>query len=433
MNIEVYGLYEHKVRELDSLILLKLFLKKYSYNMAIRDVCFTKYEGKVKYSPKILILPYLHGYNESEYILNKPDYLINMHWEQVGSKNSQGFFLKNNPNDDYIKHVSWSSFFTNLLIEKGGISRKNIWQIGNPKADLLSEKFIKTYLKEDLIKKSFGMNERDNYIVFIMGFSSAFVTEKYIENIENKGGYINYREYIEITKRSFYKSMDIIKILAKKLQNKNLKILLRPHPMTPLNVVRRLFKGYKNVKISRDFPLHEVVYYSKGVISFNSTSVVDAHIFSKPIYILRPYKIPSDFDIELFEAFKIISNANELYEAIINNNSNYNKEKIEEYIGMIYGSLEGKNTQKLSYKIKNLLEKNNEKKIKNNISLSKYIKNYINYFTKGFPKIYLPKLLIKTNPNRFKELEGRLGDQYRKNEEKFLLKKYSKIINDLEE
>jgi surface carbohydrate biosynthesis protein len=433
IKLDVYGLYEHKVRELDSLVILKLYLSKYNYNMKIRDIIFSYKEGKAKFYPKILLLPFLHNDVSKRYVANNPYNIINMHWEQVGSKNSQNFFVKNNLKTNNIKHISWSPFFTKLLINKSGIKRENIWEVGNPKADLLSDKFIKSYTQKNTVKKYLNISKDNEYIVFVMGFSNAFVTNQYIQQVENKGGYIGYRRFIEITKRSFYKSLEIIKSLAVKLKKENLIILLRPHPMTPVSLIKKIFKNYENVRVSRDFPLHEIIYHSQGIISFNSTSVADAHIFSKPIYLLRPYNISSNFDIELFNHFNKISNENDLYNSIIKNETQYDEKVMEKYIKRIYGSVEGNNTKKLAFNIQKLLDQNQCHNSKREIYLREHIKNYTSYSSQGILKQYFPNLLIKLNPNRFKELEGRLGDEYRKKEEISLLKKYSGIIKDLEE
>lgn len=439
MNKSKLFLYEHTVRELDSIVITKMILDKLygKNNVRIADITFTKRINSLKIFPSILLVPFFHDYSEwlafVKFFVDcyeETPKIANMHWEQLGSKNSQDFFV---PKDRYardIYHISWSDEFTKFLVKTGSVNPNYIWQTGNPKADLLNRKFWKTYISEQQFKKSLDIPLAAPVYLFIMSFSSAFVSESYIRNVEKKGGFINYRNFARLSQESFELSMKELRKFASILSDKNGYVLLRPHPFTPLSEVKKWVKDIKNVRVSRNFPLHEVIFNSTGVISWLSTGTIDSYIFKKPTVILRPKEIPEEYDIDFLNGFNFVSNAQEINDFMRKEN-NYlkNEDLLKKTVGRIYGKLDGTNCLNLAQRLHDLdkdLDKNQSNyRIKN---WGAYYNTLLKFIVRDIPKNFLARYFPNLLP---KDLKGRTDDRAYMGMIRKLEKKYDSVVDSI--
>lgn len=424
-------LYEHTVRELDSIVITKMILDKLygKNNVKIADVIFTQRINSLKIFPSILLVPYLYDYFDwlgfmrffVECYKETPK-IVNMHWEQLGSKNSQGYLA---PKDKYardIYHVSWSNEFTRFLVKTGSVNPNYIWQIGNPKADLLNRKFLKSYISEQQFKKSLDIPLAAPVYLFIMSFSSAFVPESQIRGVEKKG-FLNYRNFVRLSQESFELSIKELRKFARPLSYKNGYVLLRPHPYTPLSEVKKRVKDIKNIRVSRNFPLNEVIFHSTGVISWLSTGTIDSYIFKKPTVILRPKEIPEEYDLDFLKGFNFVSNAQEINDFMRQEN-NYlkNEELLKKTVGRIYGKLDGTNCLSLAQR---LYELNKDfDKIPSNYQIKNWdvyrntlieaIKKdiRINFLARYFPNLLPPGLKRRFDDKAYKGMIRKLEKKY---------------------
>jgi len=435
-KIDVLGMYEHTVRELDSLIILKNYLSLMGKKMEICDVVFTRRWKSLSLYPKVLLIPFLYSAIDTKYtslpfkkIYGNFPIIVNMHWEQLGSINSQYFLAPKDKITRDVFHVSWSRDFTEFLVDEGKVNRELIWETGNPKADLLTHTFIDTYSTKKEMAEIFGIPFSAKIIVFIMSFSAAFIDEKYIKSIEIKGGYKNIRKMVQISKESLYKSLEVLKEFAAMISKKNIYLIIRPHPMEPINEIKKYVLNSKNIRVSREFPLHEVLYNSDGVISWLSTGTLDAFLFKKPVAILRPIKIPQEFDIPLLQGFPIATTASQLWKILSEDSSSrINNNLLEGYLGKIYGKLDGKNTLRLSKRINSLFDHSENNNLYVRLSLYEWTKVLGQFITKDITKLVLAKLFPNILPIRIK---GRLDDIFTQRKANYLSRKYASIVKEM--
>jgi len=439
MKKGILFLYEHTIRELDSIVITKMILDKLygKTNVKIADINFSKRITSLKIFPSILLVPFLYDYSEwlgyAQFFVDcyeEAPKIVNMHWEQLGSKNSQDFFA---PKDEYSRdnyHVSWSNEFTKFLVKAGSINPNYIWQIGNPKADLLNRKFWKTYISEQQFKKSLDIPLASSVYLFIMSFAQVFNSEATIRAVEKKGGFINYRNFVRLSQESLELSIKEIRKFANILSDKNGYILLRPHPATPLSEVKKLVKDIKNIRVSRNFPLNEVIFNSTGVISWLSTGTIDSYIFNKPTVILRPKEIPEEFDLDFLKGFNFVSNAQEINDFMRKKN-NYlkNEDLLKKTVGRIYGKLDGTNCLSLAQRLYELdkdLDKNpSNYRIKN---WGVYYNTLLKTISKDVPKNFLARYFPNLLPDH---LKGIFDDRVYMGMIRKLEKKYDNVVDSI--
>ena len=148
-------MYEHKVRELDNLCLLKYELDKRGYRTKILYANnFDLIEARtVMYRTKVLVIGYCYTSSSirdyASYRI-KFDKVINLQWEQVTTNEQEkdsGSFRNLSGLAKEIVHISWGEKNQKRLIEKAGVAPRNVKVTGNITMDLLRPEFRGFYFQ----------------------------------------------------------------------------------------------------------------------------------------------------------------------------------------------------------------------------------------------------------------------------------------------
>ena len=147
-------MYEHKVRELDNLCLLKYELDRRGYRTKILYVNDRELveAHTVVYRTKVLVVGYCYTSSSirdyASYRI-KFDKVINLQWEQVitndQEKNDRSFRNLSGLAKEVV-HISWGEKNRERLIRKAGVDPKNVKITGNLTMDLLRPEFQGFYL-----------------------------------------------------------------------------------------------------------------------------------------------------------------------------------------------------------------------------------------------------------------------------------------------
>ena len=147
-----------------------------------------------------------------------------------------------------------------ILIEKGYPPEK-IDVLGNPEFFQLDK--IKNFLNEENLAKSYKIQENQKVILF---FSS---------------GWQNYYQPVGKYEFDLFIWKNLLENFSK---NKNIVIVLKPHPMERLLPYKQMVEKYqpKNFRIL-DKNILELIQLSSVVVSTFSTTVIDSLCFEKPV------------------------------------------------------------------------------------------------------------------------------------------------------
>ncbi|PIJ63019.1 surface carbohydrate biosynthesis protein [Mesotoga sp. H07.pep.5.3] len=429
--IDIHAFYEHKVREFDSLVLLATYLRSEGLSVSIADLNYSRRSLILKSKPSIAILPFLYSLNTVQsYGINyeslygyTPTY-INLHWEQLGSENSSNFL---DPTDDFAKnafHVSWSKDFSSRL-EGAGAKREHIWLTGNPRADLLTDKFTETYISKRSLLKELKIPEVKRIALFIMSFNAAYWSKEKIQNLANEHEFPKAEQFSRISKKALKETIEIVRNLSKPLHEKEMYIILRPHPATPIDSIKEMVKDCRNIRVSRKFPLNQVIFNSDLVMSWISTGTIDSYVFGKPTLILRPSSVPKEFDIPFLRGFQFAKT----YRDVLDNLDTlaFNAQILDEFAERIYGFLDGYNCLRIVSKIGDLL-KTDSFKMPEVISKKHFANESLKFVIKDIPRSILKKCLPSLLPGRLRSISD---DSYSKKEEDLYVEKYSILVENM--
>lgn len=294
-------MYEHKVRELDNLCLLKYELDRRGYRTKIlyaNDYELVKSRTPV-YKTKVLIIGYCYTSSSirdyASYRI-KFDKVINLQWEQVTTNEQEkdsGSFRNLSGLAKEIVHISWGEKNQKRLIEKAGVAPRNVKVTGNITMDLLRPEFRGFYFPREEIYRRYDLPEEKKLCLFIAGF-------KYVEvSAEAKRATIarfgeGRRHYLEVAEKE---QLTILQWFRQFLEeNKDCVIVYRPHPGDPSPRAEKLAQEYENFRVISELSVKQWIAVSDLVYAWNSTAILEAFFAGKnPIY-LCPYPIPEDQD-----------------------------------------------------------------------------------------------------------------------------------------
>jgi len=321
-NIDILYLYQHVARELDIACIVSNILKT-NYNIKIK-ISHWRYgldNLLNKYKPKIVILPFCYNVNDFTSILLKcrKSIFINLAWEQLfsdGTKNVKA------PRDyfshKHVFHQAWGIFFSEYLQQHGVLS-ENIFVNGNPTYMLYHEPYRKYYNKDDRssLADKHNLDISKKWILFPENYGMAFYSNSVIEGFSNRGG--NKEEVTSMRNYSlkcFEKAFLWCSEVAK--NDDRVQFIIRPRPAISLKIFTKKLKQIvddlpSNFRVIKDGSIREWILASDVIISSYSTSLIEAAVADKSVYMIEPYPLPESLLTEWYEFVDRITSKEALF------------------------------------------------------------------------------------------------------------------------
>lgn len=294
-------MYEHKVRELDNLCLLKYELDKRGYRTKIlyvndRDLVEAR---TVVYRTKVLVVGYCYtGSSIRDYASYriKFDKVINLQWEQVitnDQERSDKSFRNLSGLAKEIVHISWGEKNRERLIRKAGVDPQNVKITGNLTMDLLRPEFQGFYLSREEICKKYGLPADKKICLFIAGFKYVEASEELRKIVIARFGE-GRRRYLEVAEQE---QLTILQWFRQILTERDdFVIVYRPHPGDGSPRAEKLAEESDRFRVISELSVKQWIVVSDQVYAWNSTAILEAYFAGKNPIFLCPYPIPEDQD-----------------------------------------------------------------------------------------------------------------------------------------
>tara|TARA_B100000989_G_scaffold21727_1_gene14259 strand:+ start:27385 stop:28758 length:1374 start_codon:yes stop_codon:yes gene_type:complete len=213
-----------------------------------------------------------------------------------------------------------------ILKRKFGSVVSKILLCGNIRLELLKKKYSRLLEKDSqLCKKKYG-----NYILLLTSFGSInklhekysidFIFNRIIdEDIDPDSHHIYLKnEEVKMNREMLINTLKFIDNFEKNFPNK--KLVISPHPNEKIEFWEHYMdkRKFKNIFINTDMlsSSYSIIYGSEMIISFNSTSLLEAHFLDKKRINLLGNK-PRNSEIDLFrKCSKVVRSSQELIEVI---------------------------------------------------------------------------------------------------------------------
>ena len=295
MNIVLF--YEHLVREWDAICLLRdRFIEK-GNNAKAFSIIFERTKAlsfAKKNTPDIVFMPWFMDSEQEEIVsvfvkFNPSVKIINLHHEEIGSKNSEKSIFPTTP---YTKngsfHFVWSEYFKNRLNESG-VRDEYIVVTGNIRNDLK----INPIITRGTLSEKYGLCMAKRWILFAenRGWFLSKDTEAVRTMMAERG--VSGEEFTRKSKCE-RENIDDFSVKLSSLSDKfveNFEFIYRPHPGTSIK-----YDMPDWVHVISDFSIYDWINSCDLFLTCESTSIFEAEMCGKPCAIVPSLNKPDECD-----------------------------------------------------------------------------------------------------------------------------------------
>lgn len=325
--IDFFISYEHKSRELESIVLIKLELEKRGYSVYINGLyesSFNNYRYFKRLKPKVAVIPAAYDYGILSCFafnfIGLKNKIVNLQWEQVLTlKEEADLNGYHNPKGlaSQVVHLCWGEKVKERLIKSGIDSEKTI-VTGPIHLDLLRPQFQNFFINKEKLSVLFNLDLSKEWILFVSSFSYCSISDVQLKSIADSYGEEDTNYFKNFSLQSKSEILDWFERLLK--ENPNKIIIYRPHP-DEINKDSRLIElenKYSNFRVISKYALKHWVKVADKIYNWYSTSMADIFYSNKPCKILRPVKIKTDQEVSIFQDANFITTYDELKDIEIN-------------------------------------------------------------------------------------------------------------------
>lgn len=326
-QLDFLFIYEHKVRELENLCLLKYELDRRGYKtkiMHIEDEVALKAMRPI-YHAKVVVMMACYRNTTIEWHTKRFvtfDKIIDMQWENIvfprDEKDITAYKNYSGVAKDVVR-VSWGEMNKKRMIEVAKMDPRKVKLVGHVGMDFLRDELRGYYLpKEDIVKK-YGISPHKKIFLFVSPYFSDTLTEEVMADMCWRFGE-GWRTYYQ---NCMLPSKQIILEWMRKVceQREDVVFIYRPHPGEESPKAEELEKSCLNFKVIGDLSVKQWILISDKIYTGNSSTFVEAFFGKRMCYFLFPVPVPADYElaflkkadrITTFEEFEATTHENNL-------------------------------------------------------------------------------------------------------------------------
>ncbi len=301
-KVDVVIRYEHKVRELESIMLIKLEMERRGYTVAF--TANYDYKDKRHIEPKVIVSPAIYSDNQLltdlfRYGLKRK--YVNLLWEQL-----MGIKEEEDPNGYHnvygtaqrIVTLCWGNNTKRRLVA-AGMDEKFAKVVGQLNTDLLHGNLSKNLCTKHELSAKYGIDNNKRWNLFISSFSYCSLDNNQRETIIRIRGEKYLKEFAMISEQSREQILKWFEQILLKYPDDIL--IYRPHPdeAKKSQKLKDMERSYPNFRVITDLSIKQWANACDKVYNWYSSGIIDAYILKKPIRLLRPLVIPKEYDYRL--------------------------------------------------------------------------------------------------------------------------------------
>jgi surface carbohydrate biosynthesis protein len=324
-KVDIVYLYEHAARELDVACAVSAILQRqYGVTVEIVQWPIGFLNTFHNLQPRLVVLPFCYTEQSFRKLLAawRKSIFFNVTWEQLfypgnkTAKTPRGEFSVN-----HVIHHAWSEFYASFLKQQG-IPENHIYLNGQPAYQLYDEPYRNYFASRTYLAERFGLNPECRWLFFPENYNWAFYTQKTIDQfIRNGQSPDDVHAMQEYCKKSL---AETVLWCAEIARTNKVEVILRPRPATSLTefkeAVAQIIPSIPaGLHILKDESVRDWILASDVVVSSYSTSLLEAAIAGKPVYLVEPYPIPSSLKMQWHEYLPHIKTPQQFMESCLEN------------------------------------------------------------------------------------------------------------------
>ncbi len=310
MSLDFLILYEHIVREYDSILLLKAELERRGHTVDIRQLLDRK---KLKYftwrKPKVLVASCMyddeainsHVYNNVG-VCKK---VVNLHWEQMLSDTQEEEpWFNFNGNAKRCMHLCWGRRTQQRLIDHD-VPAHNTAVTGAVMMDFLQPQFDGFFKSKADLCAEFGLDPDKKLLLYISSFGYASMDEKEVKELSDMAG-TDFTAFAATNRRSMTTTLEWFdKYLT---DHPEVELVYRRHPSEWNSPgLEELAQKHKNFHVIFAYTVKQWIVAADAIGIWMSTAIAEVYFARKNCMILRPSPIEHEFDPVLYKSGRYIT------------------------------------------------------------------------------------------------------------------------------
>ncbi len=298
--VEVVYFIEHTARELDIACAVKhLAHKQHNLTIEISSIAVGLEDTLATYQPKLVALPYcvsVHDLGLPQIVSHWPEArYINLAFEQLLGKTQKKFKA---PRDDfarrYVLHHAWGEFFAQYL-QDSHVPRSQIAVNGNPSYMLYRSPYKNYYQPREELARQYNLDPEKRWVFVPENYGWAFFKDHMVRDRIRRGfdpdDAFRYRDFARDSLRAAAGWW----CDAAKLDS--IELIIRPRPAIPrdqfVNTVREMAGELpQTLRFIKQGTVREWILASDMVFSSYSTTLLEAAVAQKNLYMLTPHPFP---------------------------------------------------------------------------------------------------------------------------------------------
>ncbi len=314
-KVDLVYFVEHVARELDIACAVKAILEqKTTISVKIASITHGLEDVLDAYHPKVVALPYCVAVHEAgldKIVARWPQAkFINLAYEQVLGKAQKNL---NSPKDEfareYVVHHAWGDFFAQYLLDNK-VPETHIAINGNPSYALYREPYRDYYGNQRTrLAEQFDLDPDKRWIFIPENYGWAFFRDHMVRARIRRGFDPEHAyQYRDFARKSLQTSAQWWRSAG---EIDSVELIVRPRPAIPaesfVETVREMAGDIlEKVHFIKHGTVREWILASDVVISNFSTTLLEAAVAQKPVYMMVPFPFPEFLLAEWYEIIEKI-------------------------------------------------------------------------------------------------------------------------------
>ncbi len=311
MALDFLLLYEHPVREYESLVLLKLELERRGYTAAIQQLLAPKRLSRFLFNkPEVLVASCMydneainsHVYNN----IGKCNKVVNLHWEQMLSDTQEEEpWFNFAGNAKLCTQTCWGQKTSRRLVAHG-MKEENCPVTGAIMMDFLREEFKGYYKTKTELCEEFGLDKDKQLLLYISSFGYASMQKDEIDELSSMAG-VDFTEFAAVNRTSMAETLNWFRRWL--AAHPDVELIYRRHPSEWASAeLAAMEKEFANFHVIFAGSVKEWICAADKIFIWMSTAIAEVYFAGKSCHILRPKEIPHQFDPVIYKGALYVEN-----------------------------------------------------------------------------------------------------------------------------
>ena len=312
MELDFLFIYEHKVRELENLCLVKYELDRRGYRTKIAyvDDAVNAEADRPIYHAKVLCTMacydnYTLFWHSKQFV--KFEKVIDLQWENIvypKDEQREGAYKNFWGIGKDVVHVSWGRQNVDRLLGAAHLDEKKVKLTGHVGMDFLREPLNRFYLSREELFAKYDIPLDKKVILFASPYYGDYLSEEYIAGMRRAFGN-DWGEYYQFMCDSQKEVLGWFEKICR--EHNDMVIIFRPHPGHPSIVAEELEKRCDNFRIIAGESVKQWIVACDKIYTGNSSVVVEAYFAKKMCQLLFPFPVTSGYELQLIADSKKIT------------------------------------------------------------------------------------------------------------------------------